>query len=405
MLEPVHRLGDLLIQKRFASPRQVEAALALQASSGGRIGSLLVKGGLVTERQVSETLAEQHGVLAADPAVLERIAPGALGAVPSDLCARHAVLPFALIDGTLHLAMRDPQQIDVIDRLGRALGVTIQPYAVPELRLYHWLEVHYQIPRPACYRPQAAPRPAAPGLRRVESWAAAPASRPAPPAAPATARASDEPELVYLDQFDFSASTPDPESLEVEIDVSFDGEVDVNFDGEVDVNFDGDEAPARAATVADLVAQLDRATDRERVIALLLRPPIETVTLSVVLLPRGELVRALGAWGTPLSPADVRRLVLPLVGGSLLRQAFDTQQVICGPASEDTVQPMIASYLRAPLPQQACVAPVCVGPRVVNLLCYQSNGSFVADDATRFSRLAEATARAYRRLIAQQKRS
>jgi len=225
-------------------------------------------------------------------------------------------------------------------------------------------------------------------LRRVQSWEAAPTVQPKkPPAAErGAAPADDSPELVYLDQFDFSASAPEPDSLEVDI----------------DIDFDSDHAPPE--TPAELISQLGHAQDRERVIALLLRPPIEAVTVSVVLLPRGELVRALGAWGTPLPGADVRRLVLPLVGGSLLRQAFDTRQVICGPAREDAVQPMIASYLRVPVPEQACVAPVCVGDRVVNLLCYQSATRLDRDEAGQFARIAEAAAGAYRRLIVQHKR-
>jgi hypothetical protein len=213
-----------------------------------------------------------------------------------------------------------------------------------------------------------------------------PERTPTPAGAAPTAADEDGFELVYLDE------------VEREID-----ELDIDID--IDIGFDDDAKVASPsagegdprASVADVVAEMQRAGDRETVIGQLLRPVTDGVSLNVLLLARGELGVGLAAFGTEVPRGQVRQLVVPLNTDSLLKRAVDSKTVQRGPV--DPLQQMIATYLRAPAPKEACVAPVMLNSKVINLICCQSEGALTAEAEAAVALVAEQAAAAYKRLI------
>jgi len=154
------RIGELLVHHKLVTMRQVEEALARQLVTGGRLGSRLVELNVLSLDQLAEALGQQHEVPVATVAALEQVSSAALGAVSRDLCAKHGVLPLRAEPTTLHLAMLDPQLLDLVDEIGRLTSMSIvQPYAIPELRLYYYLERYHRLARPKLLlREQPAPR-------------------------------------------------------------------------------------------------------------------------------------------------------------------------------------------------------------------------------------------------------
>ncbi|MBS7457834.1 hypothetical protein [Coralloluteibacterium stylophorae] len=57
--EPTPRLGDLLLGRGLVREADLERALELQPRVGGRIGSLLIRIGALSENQLLDALAEQ----------------------------------------------------------------------------------------------------------------------------------------------------------------------------------------------------------------------------------------------------------------------------------------------------------------------------------------------------------
>ncbi len=53
-------LGQILMQKKLISSSQLEAAIALQASSSKKLGELLIMQGLLQENQLQQALKEQY---------------------------------------------------------------------------------------------------------------------------------------------------------------------------------------------------------------------------------------------------------------------------------------------------------------------------------------------------------
>jgi len=66
------KLGELLVQKQLVTHAQVSEALVQQSASGKRLGTLLVELGVLDERNLAATVADQLGLPLAD---LSRQAP------------------------------------------------------------------------------------------------------------------------------------------------------------------------------------------------------------------------------------------------------------------------------------------------------------------------------------------
>ena len=60
------QLGDVLVQRDLVTHEQVQEALELQATSGGRLGELLVQMGVLDERDLVGALALFFGMPVAD---------------------------------------------------------------------------------------------------------------------------------------------------------------------------------------------------------------------------------------------------------------------------------------------------------------------------------------------------
>ncbi|HKN82791.1 MAG TPA: hypothetical protein VJW17_05135, partial [Pyrinomonadaceae bacterium] len=56
------RLGDLLVREKILTTDQLDQALRKQRETGGRLGSVLVKMGVLTDEEVTNFLSRQYGV-------------------------------------------------------------------------------------------------------------------------------------------------------------------------------------------------------------------------------------------------------------------------------------------------------------------------------------------------------
>ncbi|MGQ0553971.1 MAG: GspE/PulE family protein [Planctomycetota bacterium] len=115
------RLGELLVAQGVVDAQQIGKATALCKSRRIPIGAALVALGFATEDQVWRTLARQQKLpfvdLAADLGKGGRIKAEVIGLVPPEVVAEHRVLPVALRDGRLVLAVDDPLKAFSLDTL------------------------------------------------------------------------------------------------------------------------------------------------------------------------------------------------------------------------------------------------------------------------------------------------
>jgi len=94
-------LGELLIERRLLSRRQLELALQEHQRTGRRLGEVLVSYGFVSEQALASTLLEQVGLMDAKPAV------AADAPAPEPLLRATGHLTEAAQDGAVVLRVED----------------------------------------------------------------------------------------------------------------------------------------------------------------------------------------------------------------------------------------------------------------------------------------------------------
>jgi len=109
------RLGEVLIETGLVSAEDIESALGEQRQSGTRrIGQVLIDLKLMTEVDMSTTLAKKFGLPFAN---LEQchINERAISEIPKEFITKHKALPIDSDTKGITLAIADPLAIDTID--------------------------------------------------------------------------------------------------------------------------------------------------------------------------------------------------------------------------------------------------------------------------------------------------
>ncbi|MEX2550772.1 MAG: hypothetical protein WD638_11125 [Nitriliruptoraceae bacterium] len=121
------RIGELLLAAGVVTETAIRDAIDV-AAPGERLGSALVRLGLVGQREVADALAAQLRLARTDldgPDVAE---PTAAARIPMALAERHDVLPLRIEGGTLYLAMSDPSDVAALDDVRLTADVrTVRP--------------------------------------------------------------------------------------------------------------------------------------------------------------------------------------------------------------------------------------------------------------------------------------
>jgi general secretion pathway protein E len=141
------RLGELLVSRKLASPEDIDRALELQKERGTqgsreKIGRILVDLGFVAARDILAALSEQLGV-----PLVSIDGPPAMSPETETLSGRFLrqfkVLPIALHDHTVRLAMADPLDFETIAAVHSCTGLKVEPVIASENEILEAIEKHY----------------------------------------------------------------------------------------------------------------------------------------------------------------------------------------------------------------------------------------------------------------------
>ena len=125
------RLGDFLLSKGLITHAQLELALTIQAQSGMRLGSILLNLELLSPDDLLDFLAKRSSHPALDLYKLN-LTPDVLGSIPYSIMKKHQVLPIAIGEKSVFVAMVVPTDDSALNELSFLLGKAIEPIIVPE---------------------------------------------------------------------------------------------------------------------------------------------------------------------------------------------------------------------------------------------------------------------------------
>ncbi|HYA12198.1 MAG TPA: PilT/PilU family type 4a pilus ATPase [Thermodesulfovibrionales bacterium] len=124
------KFGELLIQYGLINNNQLRDALKVQAQAGGSIGSILLELGYITLEKLLEFLSKHFNVPSVNlyDFTLE---PSVIKILPFDKMKSYKVLPLAIKEKFVTLAMVNPNNHVAIRDLEFILGRPMQPVVVP----------------------------------------------------------------------------------------------------------------------------------------------------------------------------------------------------------------------------------------------------------------------------------
>ena len=125
------RLGQILVESGAITPEKLDLALREQKQTGEKLGAVLQRLGICSEREIAKVLASQAGVECVDLTRLE-VDRDVLSLVAREYAEAKSLLPLRLRGSTLQVAMANPLDLATTDELGRLTGRYIEVVHAPE---------------------------------------------------------------------------------------------------------------------------------------------------------------------------------------------------------------------------------------------------------------------------------
>ena len=140
------RLGDLLVKEKVITPEQLEQAVKTQKDGGGkeRLGSVLVRLGMLNDEDVTNFLSRQYGVPAINLQYFE-IDPAVVKLIPQETAKRYQILPLSRVGSALTIAMVDPTNVFAMDDIKFMTGFNIEPVVASEAAIMEGIEKAYVV--------------------------------------------------------------------------------------------------------------------------------------------------------------------------------------------------------------------------------------------------------------------
>lgn len=404
------KLGEMLVRDGRISAQQLEEALAQQARGGGRVGTVMVEMDMIDVDTLTVYLGLELGIPIATRATLDRAKRSAVRLLTPEQAARFRCVPIVVQDRRLIAAVDDPHDLQTLDELSQLTGYRVIPRVAPELRIFHYLELYYGVPRPARYarvldipdpRQGALPAPPLPGLPP-------PSANPVPvkPMAPIKRSAVEAAHEALRDEADMLASQL---------------ELDSSEEAEEAPPADSTPRPARLDTLDEFasdqhiqaldmdeaIAAISEAQQRGDVADALMSYAVTLFDVCALCIVRDNMAFGWKASGPYLDRDRIETLLVPLEASSIFSMALHNDNFFHDAPPPGTLQNYLYRVLRCAPPDTATVAVISISKRVVNLLYGHriDRPALDPDELENLRLVCNAVSRAYVRLIAQSKRA
>lgn len=147
-MSELHDFASVLLRRKIITEAQLRGARSLQRQTNGRLQDVLVDFGYTTRDQVRVALAELDNRIVeeddcpidlSDVAIPEEI----IELLPESVARDNQVIPIAIVEGTLHVAMADPTNTETLAKLQFILNRSIRPWRAPLEQIMELINRHY----------------------------------------------------------------------------------------------------------------------------------------------------------------------------------------------------------------------------------------------------------------------
>lgn len=136
------KLGEILVRENLITSQQLREALDYQRQSGGRLGSNLVKLGIISDEVVTSVLSRQYGVPSINLELFE-IEIDTIHLISQEVASKYSVLPISKVGATLTMAMADPTNVFAMDDIKFMTGLNVEPVIASETSIQKAIADYY----------------------------------------------------------------------------------------------------------------------------------------------------------------------------------------------------------------------------------------------------------------------
>ena len=136
------RLGELLVKAGKISQDQLRQALGQQSERGGRLGSNLVKMGLLNEDDLVGFLSKHFGVAAINLSKVE-VDEAVVKIIPADIARKYTIMPVSKAGAKVTIAMLDPTNVFAMDDIKFMTGYNVEPVVASETAIRGAIDKYY----------------------------------------------------------------------------------------------------------------------------------------------------------------------------------------------------------------------------------------------------------------------
>ncbi|SIN83031.1 general secretion pathway protein E/type IV pilus assembly protein PilB [Sulfurivirga caldicuralii] len=139
------RLGEHLVEAGIIRPDQLQVALVEQKRTGKKLAEMLRELGFISEEQAKNVLGEVTGHSVVDPNAM-LVDPELIRLIPESLARQYLVFPISFDKKRLHVAVADPDDIILLDKIKRAIGndaIEVVPFIANPDAIRQAIEKYY----------------------------------------------------------------------------------------------------------------------------------------------------------------------------------------------------------------------------------------------------------------------
>jgi len=136
------KLGETLVRENLITSQQLREVLEYQRVNGGRLGTNLVKLGIISDDVITSVLSRQYGV----PSInldLFHIDPEVIRLISQEVALKYSVLPISKMGAALTLAMADPTNVFAMDDIKFMTGLNVEPVIASETSIQSAVGKYY----------------------------------------------------------------------------------------------------------------------------------------------------------------------------------------------------------------------------------------------------------------------